>query len=75
MVALLNLLKETFGAISVGSGYVRVATVDSLPADIQAMVDDLGLYCNLAPGDRTHEPCTFIRRQKTSEEQVDIFND
>lgn len=74
MKQLFDALKATFGSIAVGEGWVRISSTEPLPAEIQAMVDECDLYAQVSEGDRTNEPCTFIRKQRTTDEQVDAFN-
>ena len=71
---LFDALKATFGTIAVGEGWVRISTTEPLPAEIQAMVDECDLYAQVVEGDRVNKPCTFIRKQRTSDEQVDAVN-
>ena len=71
---LFDALKATFGTIAVGEGWVRISTTEPLPAEIQAMVDECDLYAQVVDGDRVNDACTFIRKQRTTDEQVDAFN-
>ena len=71
---LFDALKATFGTIAVGEGWVRISTTEPLRAEIQAMVDECDLYAQVVEGDRVNKPCTFIRKQRTTDEQVDAFN-